>query len=75
VVFERLRTETITALGRELHATVIEMRVPDTRQKKGTSTLRFYIGDDTDRLPLRIDSAMPMAGTMTLVLESVSLVR
>lgn len=75
VVFERLRTETITALGGELHATVIEMRVPDARQKKGVSTLRFYIGNDDDRLPLRIDSAMPMGGTMTLTLESVSVGR
>jgi hypothetical protein len=46
-----------------------EMRVPDSRQKSGTSVLRFLIGDDASRLPLRIESDMPVAGhiTMTLV--------
>jgi len=73
VIFRKRGVETVDALGSRLKATVIEMTVPDARQKKGTSTLRFYIGADEHRFPLRIDSSMPMGGTMTLLLESASL--
>lgn len=75
VVFQQLPAETVTALGGDSKAIVIEMHVPDARQKKGRSSLRFYISEDADRLPLRIDSSMPMAGTMTLTLQSVEVGR
>lgn len=45
-----------------------EMRVPDTRQKSGTSALRFLISADAARLPLRIESSMPLAGKVTMTL-------
>ncbi len=47
-----------------------EMRVPDSRQKSGTSRLRFLIGSDATRLPLRIESDMPVAGQITMTLVS-----
>jgi len=72
VVFRRIGQELVSAPGGDRPAAVIEMRVPDERQKGGFSTLRFYISDDDERLPLRIDSSMPMAGTMKLTLESVT---
>lgn len=49
---------------------VYVMRVPDPRQKNGMSTLRFFLSDDAARLPLRIESTMPMAGTITMSLSS-----
>ncbi|HEX6558422.1 MAG TPA: DUF3108 domain-containing protein [Longimicrobiales bacterium] len=49
---------------------VYEMRVPDPRQKNGTSSIRFFISDDAARIPLRIESSMPMAGTIVMTLAS-----
>lgn len=49
---------------------VYEMRVPDPRQKNGTSSIRFFISDDAARLPVRIESSMPMAGTIVMTLAS-----
>jgi hypothetical protein len=45
---------------------VIEMSVPDKRQKGGVSVLRFYISRDPRRIPLRIESSMPVAGKITM---------
>ena len=52
---------------------VYVMRVPDPRQKKGTSSLRFFITNDEARLPLRIESTMPVAGDVVMTLESAQL--
>ena len=49
---------------------VYQMDVPDAHQKSGRSTLRFYVTDDAARLPLRIESTMPMAGQVTMTLTS-----
>lgn len=48
---------------------VIEMRVPDKRQNKGVSVLRFYLTRDARRVPVRIESAMPIAGRITMNLR------
>jgi hypothetical protein len=60
------------ALGDTSSASVIQMDARDPRQKSGTSRITFYIGNDTNRLPLRIDSSMPMAGNITMTLKRVS---
>jgi hypothetical protein len=49
---------------------VYEMRVPDTRQKNGTSMIRFFISDDAERVPVRIETSMPVAGAVTMSLVS-----
>lgn len=54
-------------VGRDV--VVYEMRVPDTRQKKGFSLLRFFISDDAARVPVRIESSMPVAGQVTMTLD------
>ena len=46
----------------------LEMIVPDVRQKNGTSRLRFLISDDSARVPLRIQTTMPVAGQITMTL-------
>ena|SRR5688572_22219944 len=56
----------ITAVG----PCYYEMRVPDPRQKSGSSRLRFLIADDDTRVPLRIESDMPVAGRITMTLVS-----
>lgn len=47
---------------------VIEMSVPDPRQKSGNSVLRFHLSRDQQRVPLRIESSMPLAGRVTMTL-------
>jgi len=49
---------------------LVEMRVPDSRQETGTSLLRVYLTDDEQRVPVRIESAMPIGGTMVMTLDS-----
>lgn len=47
---------------------IIEMRVPDGRQKGGESVLRFHLSRDATRVPVRIESSMPIAGRITMTL-------
>jgi hypothetical protein len=51
---------------------VIEMSVPDKRQKSGYSVLRFHLSRDPRRIPLRIESSMPVAGKVTMNFISAS---
>lgn len=48
---------------------VLEMRVPDKRQDTGVSVLRFYLSRNASRVPLRIESTMPIAGRITMNLR------
>ena len=72
VRFRCLGAADVEALGQHRTAHVIQMDVKDARQKNGTGTLRFYLSEDEARLPLRIDSSMPVAGALTLTLTSVT---
>ena len=47
---------------------IIEMVVPDARQKNGSSVLRFHLSRDARRVPLRIESSMPMAGRVVMTM-------
>lgn len=68
----------ITRTGRDTIETVtgrfrvvrIEMRVRDPRRYKGEGVIRLDLSDDACRLPVRIRSTVPLAGTSTLTLES-----
>lgn len=74
---------TVRTIGRETLATgggvfktiVVEMRVRDPRRYKGEGVIRIHITDDRCRLPVRIESTMPVFGTTVLTLESHSHVR
>jgi len=48
---------------------IVEMNVPDKRQDGGRSIVRFYISRDEKRVPLRIESSMPVAGRVTMTLK------
>jgi Protein of unknown function (DUF3108). len=50
----------------------VEMRVRDARNYKGEGVIRFSIGDDACRRPIRIESTIPGAGTVVLTLVSAS---
>ncbi|MEO5509600.1 MAG: DUF3108 domain-containing protein [Longimicrobiales bacterium] len=73
VLLESKGTVRVRALGDSLSARVIQMDAQDTRSKKGKTRITFYIGDDAARLPLRMDTSMPVAGTLTMTLRSVSM--
>ena len=47
---------------------VVEMRVRDPQHYKGEGRIRFSISDDRCRLPVRIESTIPDAGTVVLTL-------
>lgn len=47
---------------------IIEMRAPDARQKGGESIVRFHISRDPSRVPVRIESSMPVVGRVTMTL-------
>ena len=58
----------LRALAGGLDADIVEMSVPDKRQKSGFSTLRFHLSRDARRVPMRIESTMPLAGRVTMTL-------
>lgn len=62
----------VRAVGYADDVQVIEMRVPDKRQKSGFSVLRFYVSRDARRIPMRIESSMPVAGKVTMTFVSAS---
>ncbi|MEP6991146.1 MAG: DUF3108 domain-containing protein [bacterium] len=48
----------------------IEMRVRDTRRYRGEGVIRISLSDDACRRPVRIESAIPNAGTVTMQLTA-----
>jgi hypothetical protein len=49
---------------------VVEMRVPDLRQENGQGRIRLHLTDDERRIPLRLETSMPIGGTMVMTLEA-----
>jgi hypothetical protein len=62
--------EQITTEAGSIATTVVEMRVRDPEHYRGEGTIRFSISDDRCRLPVRIESTIPDAGTVVLTLAS-----
>jgi hypothetical protein len=46
------------------------MRVKDPRRYRGEGVIRISLSDDDRRLPVRIESRMPMLGRAVLTLEA-----
>jgi hypothetical protein len=70
VRIQMLGIETIRTSSGPQRALVVQMDVRDPRQKSGSNRVRFYVSDDDARLPLRIDTSMPVAGALTMTLQS-----
>jgi len=64
-----LGQEQVTTPAGTFVANVIEMQVRDDRYKGG-GTIRMHLSDDARRLPLRIESKLPIAGQSVLLLTS-----
>jgi hypothetical protein len=63
------RESIVTGAG-TFRAVVFEMRVKDPRRYRGTGVIRIALSDDHCRIPLRIESEMPVVGRATLTLTA-----
>jgi hypothetical protein len=64
-----LRRESVTVGAGTFDAVLVEMRVRDPARYRGEGVIRIHFSDDDRRLPLRIESTLPVAGTALLTLE------
>lgn len=62
--------ETLTTPAGTFETVIVEMRVRDGRYGEKGGAVRVHFSDDARRLPVRIESAVPMAGRAVLTLES-----
>jgi hypothetical protein len=66
-----VRREVIpTPLG-ELHVVRVEMRVRDPRHYEGEGIIRIHLSDDACKIPVRIESTMPIIGTAVLTIRAI----
>lgn len=65
-----LGRETIVTGAGVFQTVVVEMRVKDPRRYKGDGVIRIHFTDDRCRLPVRIESAVPVFGRTVLTLEA-----
>ena len=62
--------ETVRTPAGEFRTILVELRVRDWRRYGGDGVIRINLSDDERRLPVRIESAMPIIGNAVLTLES-----
>jgi hypothetical protein len=65
-----IRRESVTVGAGTFDALLVEMRVRDPAHYRGEGIIRIHFTDDARRLPLRIESSIPVAGTALLTLEA-----
>lgn len=63
-----LRRESITTPAGVFRGVIVEMKVKDPRRYRGEGTILVTLSDDACRLPLRIESQMPVVGSAVLTL-------
>ena len=64
-----VRRESLNVGAGTFAAVLVEMRVRDPARYRGEGVIRIHFSDDARRLPLRIESTLPVAGTAVLTLE------
>ena len=70
VIIQVVRPEVIpTAVG-EVKTMLVEMRVRDPKHFKQEGIIRFNISNDACRLPVRIESTMPVIGKAVLTMKA-----
>lgn len=70
VIIQVVRPEIIpTAMG-EVKTMLVEMRVRDPKHYKEDGVIRFNISNDACRLPVRIESTMPVIGKAVLTMKA-----
>lgn len=56
----------------EFNVIEVEMRVHDARHYNREGVIQFHFTDDARRIPIRMESAIPVAGRMVLSLEAIT---
>jgi Protein of unknown function (DUF3108) len=64
-----LRREVLRVLAGEFSTVVVEMEVRDPERFGGRGMLLLHLTEDARRLPVRIESRVPVAGQLVLELE------
>jgi hypothetical protein len=65
-----IRRETVSTPAGDFSTVLVEMRVKDPRRYKGEGVIRINLTDDSVRLPVRIESSMPVVGKAVMTLET-----
>lgn len=65
-----VRRDTISTPAGSFPTLLVEMRVRDARRYRGEGVLRFWLSDDSLRVPVRMESKLPIVGSAVLTLES-----
>jgi hypothetical protein len=65
-----IRRERVRTGAGTFQTVLLEMRVKDPRRFKGQGVIRINLTDDEARIPVRIQSAMPVIGTAVMTLET-----
>ena len=65
-----VRREIVNTPAGRFATILVEMRVRDSRRYKGEGVIRLNLSDDAMRIPVRIESAMPVVGTAVMTLDS-----
>lgn len=65
-----LGADTVTIGAVRVPATIVEMRVRDAERFGGSGAIRLTLSDDRCRIPLRMESSIPIAGKVVLTLTS-----
>lgn len=63
-----VRRDTVETPAGAFAAVLVELRVKDPRRYGGEGLIRMHLSDDERRLPLRIESSMPVLGATLLTL-------
>ncbi len=72
VLVRVLRRERIALPSGVFSTVLVEMQVRDGRRFNGSGVIRLYLTDDAHRYPVRIETSMPVVGTMVLDLEALT---
>ena len=64
-----LGRRTVTTEAGTFRTVTVEMRVIDQRRYKGTGVIKIDLTDDHCRIPVRIESSMPVVGRTTMTLD------
>jgi hypothetical protein len=65
-----VRREVVNTPAGRFQTVRVEMRVRDSRRYKGEGVITLNLSDDAARIPVRIESAMPVIGTAVMTLQS-----
>lgn len=69
-----LRREVVRVPAGEFKTLLVELEVKDPGRYGGHGTLRLHLTEDARRLPVRIESQVPIAGTLVLELQRLPVV-